>query len=271
MKKVFTSMLLAALTLPGFAQLSTRTNDALNEPIGARPQAGAMALTFGFNIATGDVASLENTNNLGSGNPLTFRYYKSDDVVIRAGLRLYKETEKYSGSTDSTTQANGGGTDFTLKSNEYKNSMREYILIPGIEKHFNAANIFDVYAGGDLYLGFKRDITINNIESQNGDFSNRTDKTGSTIVGLGGVVGFNVFIAQLPISLGVEYGWNAKWSKGGKTETELDKKQGSTSTNVTYFSQEDDTNAYKDLKTSKFGMDTNQNVRLTLNIYFNRN
>lgn len=276
MKKVLTSLLFAALTLPGFAQLSTRTNDALNEPLGARPQAGAMALTFGLDLGGlfgGDstVASLDNSNNLASGNPLTFRYYNTNDVVYRAGIRLYKSSEKFTGSTDSTTQANGGGQDFTLTDREYRSSMREYVLIPGIEKHFSAANIFDVYIGGDLYLGFRKDMTIDNTERSNGDFDKLTQKTGSAVIGLGGVVGFNVPIAQLPIALGLEYGWNAKWTKGGKTQNEVDKKSGSTTTNLTYYTQDGDSNAYKDLKTSRFGMDTNQNVRLVLNIYFNRN
>jgi hypothetical protein len=234
-----------------------------------------MALTFGVNIASDDTASLPLENNLSNGSVLTFKYFNTNDVAYRIGFRLAKTAVNFKGSSDSLTQAAGGDPagpngNFIngLAEREFKNSDRTYLLVPGIEKHFNASNIFDVYAGADLHLGFMRSVLIDNTELTNGDFNNSTSKTTSTLVGLGGVVGFNVFIAHLPISLGLEYGWNARWKLGGKTKTESETKTGATSTSNEYFTQPGDDNAYTDLKRKEFAMDTNQNVRITLNIFF---
>ena len=110
---------------------------------------------------------------------------------------------------------------------------------------------------------------------------NRSASTGTTIFGLGGVVGFNVFIAELPISLGVEYGLSAKWVFGGKTkvEEEIDIDGGADYT-AEYITQETDgfgnadldsfgsSRQYSDLSRRAFNMDTNNSVRINLNIYF---
>lgn len=268
-------LIIAALAMgasSSFAQLTTRENCATNECLGARPVAGDMALTFAINIAADDTASLPLENNLTSGSVLTFKKYTTDDVAFRIGIRLQKTSYNYKGEADSASQtaANLGG-DINITDREFKNSDRLYLLVPGIEKHFAASNIFDVYAGGDLHLGFSRSVDINNTSFRNGDENNRTAKRTQTVVGLGGVVGFNVFIAHLPISLGLEYGWNARWKLGGKTHIETDVTSGGTSTSNDYFINGDDpadTNGYTDLKRKEFAMDTNQNVRVVLNIYF---
>lgn len=268
-------LLIAALALgasSSFAQLTTRENCSTTECIGGRPTAGDMALTFGINIADDDTATLPLENNLSNGSVLTFKYYKSSDVAYRIGLRLYKTSSSFEGSTDSTTQVdpgNGGGNIFLADTN-YKESDRLYLLVPGIEKHFNAANFFDVYCGADLHLGFRRQLSIREqtLRNATGDFDNMTSTTTSTVVGLGGVVGFNIPIAHLPIALGLEYGWNARWDLGGKTKVEHETKTGTVTTNNEYFTQPGDINNYKDLKRKSFAMDTNQNVRLVLNVYF---
>jgi hypothetical protein len=277
MKKVI--LLLSSVLIAGssFAQLSSRTNDATIEKIGARPQAGDMALTFGLNLSSllgsnsdSTVAELKVENTLMPGNLLTFRYYKTNDVVYRAGIRLYKDSKKYKGSSDSTVQSSAP----YVTDREVKNSQREYDIVPGIEKHFSASNIFDVYVGGDLYLGWKRDISIDNTTYKDGAQSDTKRTTSSGIVGLGGVVGFNVFVAHLPISLGLEYGWAAKWVLGGKTKVVTDQNAGggATTTSLTYYTTSQDPNevAFTSLKQSEFQMETNSNVRIVANIYFGR-
>lgn len=290
MKKIFLFVASALVFSSGYAQLTTRENDATVEKLGARPVAGDMALTFGLDLsmdstATG-IAKLNVFNRLRTGDILTFKYYTSDNVAIRAGLRLYKNSEKSDGTVaDSTAiinQTNPSSPNW-LQEMEYKSSRREYIIVPGIEKHFSAANIFDVYMGGDLYLGLGKNDSVFNRTFTDGDFRNFRARTNTTVIGLGGVVGFNVFIAHLPISLGLEYGWNAKWIRGGKTKINEEIQVTTGNTIVTdeleyYIHPNDpmgpDPNGgqykYSDLNRSRFTMDTNQDVRLVLNIYFGK-
>ncbi len=275
MKKVLLLVALAFGVSSSYAQLSTRENDATVEKIGARPVKGDMALTFA--IGTGKdsaTASLYKGNLLGAGDLLTFKKYLEDDMAFRLGVRLYKKSSTIKGtSADSTAFSNPGGPEFF----EYSNKMnkREYIIVPGVEKHFNAGNIFDVYTGADLYLGFKKEVSnIDNIKTNRAGDSNKTKlTTKNSIVGLGWIVGFNVFVAQLPISVGLEYGLNAKWDIGGKTKHEVESKVGSVSSSAEFFTYEGDPNQdrqYSKLGKRSFGMDTNQNVRLAVNIYFGK-
>lgn len=251
-----------------FAQLSTRENDAIKTKLGARPTAGNMALNFGIDLNNGGTASLFQGNALAAGDLLTFKYYLADDLAIRSGLRLQQTSSKSKGDAFEPTAPGD------VKNNNFVESSREYVLVPGIEKHFSNSNIFDVYAGADLYLGFGKDKTIIDVDYNNGDYVYYTGSTSTSIYGLGGVVGFNVFVAHLPVSVGLEYGWNAKWIMGGKTKVKDEFKAGGTSESTEYYTQSNnpfgnpDNLEYEKLSKKEFGMDTNQNVRLVLNIYF---
>jgi len=278
MKKVLLLVALAFGVSSSYAQLSTRENDASVEKLGARPVKGDMALTFA--IGTGKdsaTASLYKGNLLGAGDLLTFKKYLEDDLAFRLGVRLYKKSSAIKGvSADSTAFSNlnqqGQVEQFEYN---YKMNKREYIIVPGIEKHFNAGNIFDVYTGADLYLGFKKEVSNNDDIKLNraGDSQKTKLTTKNTIAGLGWIVGFNVFVAQLPISVGLEYGLNAKWDIGGKTKHEVETKTSAGSSSAEFFTYEGDKNAnrqYSKLGKRSFGMDTNQNVRLAVNIYFGK-
>jgi hypothetical protein len=86
----------------------------------------------------------------------------------------------------------------------------------------------------------------------------------------------------LPISLGVEYGLNMKWEFGNKTkveeETSIDGDVNSAEYLMSYDWPSDvrfytmpyqaPTQYYDKLKNNYFGMESNQNVRIVLNIYF---
>ena len=275
MKKILLLVALAFGVSSSYAQLSTRENDASVEKLGARPVKGDMALTFA--IGTGkdsSTASLYKGNLLGAGNLLTFKKYIADDMAFRLGVRLYKKSSTIKGiSADSTAFSNGGVPEFFEYT--YKKNDREYIIVPGIEKHFNAGNIFDVYTGADLYLGFKKMSSNNDDIKTNraGDSKKEKLTTKNAVVGLGWIVGFNVFVAQLPISIGLEYGLNAKWDLGGKTKHEVENSTGGVSTSAEFFTYEADPAAgrqYDKLSKRSFGMDTNQNVRLAVNIYFGK-
>jgi hypothetical protein len=279
MKKSIALVALAFGVTSAFAQLSTRENDENVIKYGARPKAGDMAFVLGTSIASdsGMTAKLFSGNALQSGNILTYKFYKSDDVVIRAGIRLKNKNLTVKGTTADSSFIYTPTSNYTEM--KEKSVERMWEIVPGVEKHFLASNIFDAYVGADLYLGFGSDRTTSDRTYLNGDKMNTTRKTNTTNVGLGLISGFNVFLGHLPMSLGLEYGWNAKWTFGGVTKVKEERSFAASAVNdynVTY-KEESSTNAvgsptakYSKLKRREFNADSNQDVRVVLHIYFAR-
>jgi hypothetical protein len=263
-KFVFTIFAVLLCTVTSYSQLSQRESEATTIKLGTRPTTGDMALTFGVDIGQGGVADLPILNQLTSGDILTFRRYLSPSKVMRLGVRLYKDSESIKGDRTNIITDDADGKIQT------KNSSSEYILVPGMEKHFNKSNIFDVYVGSDLYVGYRRDKSVNNEEYANGNYDNFKSTSSGLILGLGGVVGFNIFVAQLPVSLGLEYGLNMKWSFEGKTKVMNESKVGGVSTTQKYYTSDRVAGTFSKLHQREFGMDTNNNVRILLNIYFGK-
>ncbi len=281
MKKSVLMIALAFGVSSAFAQLSTRENDETVQKIGARPKAGDMAFVLGTTIGSdsGMVAKLFSGNSLKSGNLLTYKFYKTDDMVIRAGIRLKNQNLAVKGTgLDSTAQYNPNNILFGaysgLKDVKRKDVSRMWEIVPGVEKHFLNSNLFDAYVGADLYLGFGSEKSTSNFTYNNGDKNFRTEKTNTTDVGLGFISGFNVFIAHLPISLGLEYGWNAKWTFGGLTKVKEDVIAGSVSYTQEYKQDNSTTSEsaakFSKLKRREFNADSNQDVRIVLHIYFGK-
>lgn len=247
-----------------FSQLSSRENDATVLKLGTRPGSGDMALTFApLSLDRGGPADLRISNQLGQGDFLTFKYYMNEGTALRIGLCLTKESTGLKGDIVDNTG------DFIESVIDNENS-REFTIVPGLEKHYNAANIFDVYAGADLYLGFRRYSYKYEVEEDNGDYIKYKESSNPLVVGLGGVVGFNVFIAQLPVSLGIEYGLNMKWTNAGKSKIKSDSSIGGTTTSQEYFLEDGSAIRYSKLSLSEIGINTNNNVRIVLNIYFGK-
>lgn len=248
-----------------FGQLSDRVSDPSTYKFGTRPSAGTKVLTFGVDV---NDETLTKQNLLGKGNLITGKYFLNDDLAIRGGLRLSRTSSFSKGDVDTSVAG-------TMLSNKYKESSREYVLVPGIEKHFGYSNIFDVYAGSDLYLGFGRDVTEQDEDYFNNQYRYIKNTTGKTVVGLGGVIGVNVFVLDLPIALGVEYGWTGIWNLGGKTKTVFEENNGTRTITQEYFEQDEngvggvDNNAYSKLSKRTSNIDTNNNLRVILSIYFN--
>jgi transcription elongation factor GreA-like protein len=74
----------------------------------------------------------------------------------------------------------------------------------------------------------------------------------------------------LPVSLGLEYGLNLKWSFEGKTKIKQEQKVGGTSTTQEYYTSDRVAGNFSKLHQREFGMDTNNNVRILLNVYFGK-
>lgn len=271
MKKTILSFALLGLCSMASAQLSTRENQDTRYKFGGRPVAGDYGLTFGLtinNAAFGDASDTTRAisiwNRLGRGNLITGKKYISNDVAYRAGIRLYRDSRSIKAELDSSEQLPN-----TLSEAQFLSASREYMLVPGIEKHFSSANIFDVYLAGDLYLGFGRDKSINSTTNRQGQTASTTMTTPYTIVGLGGVIGVNVFVLDLPISVGVEYGLSAFWQLGDRTKVEVEETDGDS---YEYFTVSNDPwggGQYSSVKQKYMTMNTNDQVRVVMNIYFN--
>lgn len=295
-KRAIKSILLCvlfAISLKLSAQLTTRENEEIIVKLGARPQKGDMSLMFAYDIIPDSVkkANLYGGNFLRAGDLLTFKYYLKDDLVFRGGLRLTHISTDTKGAFEDSTyyfvnQINSPGGKSTMRN---ASLVREYIFVPGIEKHFSKNNFFDVYTGADLFLGFGRERGINNIDFTNGDYSRIKTRMNTQIIGVGGLIGFNMFIAQLPISIGLEYGINALYIGGMKTRINREDRITTGTVTETYSSDYfvegrfDPTDIdpstgvpgsgqdqFNQLKNKSFTMETNQNVRITLNLYFGK-
>ena len=159
----------------------------------------------------------------------------------------------------------------------------------GIEKHFNSANFFDVYAGADLYLGLgseKFNYEFETIGSDDVSFTEMINTSRSfKKFGVLPFIGVQMFVLDLPVSIGVEYGWDALWKFGGlyKTEYEVTQDDGtgvSTTTSGTIYSEGNPGRALPGAigsatsgtsgSSSSSMLNTNQNVKILLNIYFGR-
>lgn len=284
---------LFAISFKLSAQLTTRENEEVIVKLGARPQKGDMSLMFAYDIIPDSVkkANLYSGNFLRAGDLLTFKYYLKDNLVFRGGIRLTHISSDTKGAYEDSTyyfvnQINSPGGKSTMRN---ASLVREYIFVPGIEKHFSNNNFFDVYTGADLFLGFGRERGINNIDFTNGDYSRIKTRMNTQIIGVGGLIGFNMFIAQLPISIGLEYGINALYIGGMKTRINREDRITTGTVTETYSSDYfvegrfDPTNIdpstgvpgsgqdqFNQLKNRAFTMETNQNVRITLNLYFGK-
>lgn len=266
MKKTVLSMALLGVCSIASAQLSTRENDDTRYKLGARPVAGDYALTFGVGINNTTVGGrdIPAWNLFGRGNLITGKKFIADDMAVRAGIRLFRDSRTLTGSLDSTENIIND-----LSEVEFRSTERQYMFVPGIEKHFSNSNIFDVYTAADLYLGFGRDKDVTSTTNRRGQTEAETATTPYTLVGLGGVIGVNVFVIDLPISVGIEYGISAFWKLGDRTTVEVEEADGDT---YEYQTVSDDPFGglqYSDAKQRYMTMDTNDQVRLVLNIFFN--
>lgn len=284
MKKVIIlSFLLAFGFGEAIAQLSTRENLAFDQPIGNRPQAGDAALVFTIPIVdlsenNGDDAGLYAGNLLSSGDFLTFKYYDTDLKVWRAAIRLTADNSLTNGTQADSSDANPIVEDLSIQTLERRLISREWTLAGGIEQHFTSKNIFDVYVGGEALIGLGKDRTYQLDEYFNGDTFESNAVTRTTVFGVQGLVGVNIFVAELPVSVGIEYGLSGKFVFGGKTKvTETADFDGGADYSEEWYEQDvdafgnADSRKYSDLSRRQFNMNTNHNVRLNIILYFSSN
>ena len=181
------------------AQLSTGVPSSKEFSTGNRAREGDFGLYFGISGSMiGDL--FDSDVELKSMPLVNLKYMASDRVELRVGLELYKTKEKV------------GGNEYE-SGDKYKYTVSEYSnrITPGVAYHFSRRNILDVYAGAQGLIGWS---------GYGQKFTYEGDKYSTTRtnvdLGIGGVIGLQVYIANLPIALGVEYGIGLLWETGLK-------------------------------------------------------
>ena len=136
-----------------------------------------------------------------------------------------------------------------------------YRLTPGIAYHFSSNNILDVYVGAQLPFGLSTDNYIYKYDDKN----NGTTKRTSFEIGLGAFIGLQCFVADLPVAVGLEYGFSGVKYFGQKDKHIILDQDGNEQT--FYTNPDDPQQAYTKLKSTRgyFGSD----LRVTISYFFN--
>lgn len=258
-----------AFMLVAQAQLSEGQPRATTIKTGNRPQSGDWGLYIGPSFT--EVVDLikwarsvkqDEGIAVVRGLPLVnVKYYFSDNVEFRAGIQFYNVVNKYNGSyivNDKNETAK----------NKYSNAL--FRLTPGLTYHFNTKNIVDVYMGGQLPFGFDIDKDINEAGGIKNNFTRN-----SFVIGIGALIGLQFFVADLPFSIGLEYGLSGLLKCGQKVKHEFTDAEGNTQ--VYYQTLEDYNNnvpgmtptgiLYSKLNSNTF--EIGNDFRLTFTYYFN--
>jgi hypothetical protein len=198
MKKVFLFCLLAASVNMTFAQISTRENvEPYVFKTGTRPEAGTWGLWVGPSV--GEIIDMADSETTWRGFPLiNVKYYQTDHFVYRAGIQFYRLADKQTSKVDAEVAAD---------SEAFKdyNSEAYFRITPGIEYHFSPKNLLDVYVGANLPLGFDRYANKQKVTLGSDVYTQNVTHT-PFVWGIGGFVGLQVFVADLPFAIGLEYG-----------------------------------------------------------------
>lgn len=255
--KLLLVILLCVGAMPtAMAQITEGEPSAKTIRTGNRPEAGNFGLYMG---ATSNMfKGLFDGNVKMEALPLiNLKIMTSDQFELRVGLEFYRSMEKLGGTIpvgEATTEVN----------NE-RYAEGSAMLYPGFAYHFSRNNIFDVYVGAELPIGWNS----NTIISEFGSTSAKNKKSSFTI-GLGAFVGVQAFIANLPLAIGVEYGISSRIDTSLKYKNEVTydgKTQVTMTPDLERFEHIDiSADAYDKLKAKVGGIGSQ--FRVTLSYYF---
>lgn len=243
------------------AQLTTGKPTSSTIRTGNRPGAGSYGLYFG---ATSNMfRDVFNSDVSMKSLPLiNLKYMNTNQVEWRLGIEIYKSNEYIKGDT------NGENNSTITGKNRFKES--QAALYPGIAYHFSPTNILDVYCGVEVPFGWNRLNNISEYSAKNQEQATSTQKK-AFFFGLGGFIGLQAFIADLPIAIGFEYGISSRFDLG------LKYKMVSTNGSKTQTSYTLDSEQFKHLEVNSYDTYSKLNARkgeigsqfrLTLSYYF---
>ena len=191
------------------AQLTTGATSSKVIRTGNRAKAGDYGIYFGatstmFQNAFNDDISL-------TPLPLiNFKYMSSDNLELRVGLETYKTKTKVKGDVLEDEKSS-----YSLSNKSNQNSLTVY---PGFAYHFSKQNLLDVYVGAELPLGWESYTETSETGGKSNAVYTATKK--SYVLGLGGFIGLQAFVADLPLAIGFEYGLSSRLDTGLKYKSE---------------------------------------------------
>ena len=262
---ILTIAFCGSFSINGIAQLSDRTNNPSTIKSGTRPQTGNFG--FGVLVSNTDAARWLNQDTTvveESIMPLfVLKYYISDDLVFRFGVKTDREKTLRSGNVDPEVNGLGG-----YSARTQINSSSTFLLTPAIEKHFLESNIFDAYLVATLPIGIVHERVVDDKTYEYGDFIKHSMSKKSIAYGWGVHFGLQAFIADLPLAVGAEFGATGMGYRGDKYKNEAAYSVGGVETQQVYYTYKDDpsTIKYSDLKSNNFEL--GGDIRLSLSYYF---
>lgn len=265
------------------AQLSERINNPSSIKAGTRPVSGNFGFYIGLEVDQFEDLFDEATEVEEAIPLINVRYYYSDDLVLRAGISMWKKSRTLEGEIDTNSVAGdpflNGGQGFGA-TYEHKEVDAYTLLHLGVEKHFKASNLLDGYVGFSLPLGYTRGALYTNNNGSDGttDYLEVTTTRFSFVYGYELFVGVNAFVADLPLAIGAELGMRGLGVRGDKFKTEYEGSTGGVSYSGEYFTNniddfedqviqaEADNIRFSSLKARSF--DTQAMIRFTVSYFF---
>lgn len=285
MKRVFITMALC-LAFVGLAQAQLSQGQTYSTKIvtGNRPVAGDWGLYFGPSYS--EIADLVETwgsqDEKAFGLPLiNLKYYLSDRTEMRFGIQYNGHTFNASGNYNVNFdeiydyyEEDFGTRNIPLTDKYYT---RRFRVSPGIAYHFSPKNILDVYVGATIPLGVDAMNSVYETENyqvvtndatgthslQKYDVKDNYNYNSFTI-GLGAFIGLQAFVADLPLSLGFEYGLTGMLRTNDKWYHEVADGEGNSQT---YYTRDGDYLHFDQLTNKSKYMGTD--LRFTITYYFN--
>lgn len=270
MKKVFITLAMC-MAFVGLAQAQLSEGETYSSKIvtGNRPQSGDWGLFIGPSYS--ELMDLFNPKVNVIGMPLiNLKYYATDNLEIRAGLQYAGRTTKAEGNynQDYYLQGDEITKNVPLTDNYFSRTFR---LTPGLAYHFSPKNILDVYVGGAIPFGIDAQKSV--YETQNFVQSdenlvaiNYKDNTSynSFVLGFNAFIGLQAFVADLPLSIGLEYGLAGMLRTSDQVYHEKTDYEGNLQK---YYTNSNQYQEFTKLDCSSKYLDSD--VRLTITYYFN--
>lgn len=176
------------------AQISTGESTAQTIRTGNRAEKGDFGLYLG---ATSNMfQGIGDSNTSISAMPLiNFKYMVTDKIEARLGFEWWSQT-----NTEKDSRDEGDALSSDRKTN--------IMFYPGVAYHFNRSNILDVYVGAELPIGGGADAVKVKYDGEEDEDATLTSTRFE--IGLGAFVGLQAYICNLPLAVGLEYGFNVR-------------------------------------------------------------
>ena len=250
-------MTLTAVFSMASAQISQGNPHSSNIRTGNRPQAGNWGVFIGpsYSELRDLIDWIDDAGNIDivRGLPLiNVKHYNTDNLEMRLGLQFYSKSYRGSGKAFGT----GDKVNF-------KNAASFFRLTPGMAYHFSSKNLLDVYTGCYIPLGYESYTNRNKTGTVT-----RSLQHGSMVFGVGAYIGLQAFVADLPLSIGLEYGLEGLLHLGDVDKMEAVDAAGDKQ--ISYDRAGDGTfggiGPYKDLSATTNAIGTS--LRVTISYYF---